>query len=214
MSEQINISEKIDDGYIHVRTIIEMLGMPKEHVIDTLKSYVNKLDESDDFIVLNEGYSDPEEKENMFSVFVEVEMLVKGVENVSFYCFDYLPASIEILEPTSLKYSSHHLTDFLNDLLGRLHSLDMNFKTDKAKIDKLNANSEALIKNFLGYLLKDNSKSLKELSGPLGIPEEGLKLLLNRFIGEEYLKKEDDKYSLSDNVKKISPKSNDTKDSE
>jgi hypothetical protein len=201
MTEKIDLQEKLDEGYIHIRAIIEMLGKPKEHVNDTLKSYVDKLDEAENFLVVSEEYSEPEEKEGMFSIFVEVELLVKGTENIAFFCFDYLPASVEILEPLNLKYSSHNLTDFLNDLLQRLHALDMKFKTDSATIEKLNSNSEALVKNFIGYLLKQKSCTLKELAGPLGIPEDNLKMLLNRFIGEEYLEKDGELYKLNKKIK-------------
>jgi hypothetical protein len=173
-----------------------MMGRPKEHVLQTLKDYVRKLEESDDYFVLSQEYSEPKEDEGMFNVFVEVEMLIKNIETVAWFCFDYMPASIEILEPSSLKYKSPELTSFLNDLLGRLHHLDMSFKTKDASIQKLNKNSEAILKNFLGYLTKDEPKTVEELSGPLGIEKQQLERLLNRLVGERYVKKEDKKYSV------------------
>ncbi|MFP4112409.1 MAG: hypothetical protein ACLFPQ_01690 [Candidatus Woesearchaeota archaeon] len=197
MAEKINVSEKLEEGYISIRTIIEMMGRPKEHLMETLKSYVKKLSESDNYEVLNEEYSEPKEEDGMFNVFVEVEMLVKNIEEVAWFSFDYMPASIEILEPEKLNYKAPELTNFLNDLLGRLHHLDMSFKTKDASIKKLNANSEAILKNFIGYLIKDEPKTVDELSEPLGIGKEQLERLLDRLIGNKYLRKEDDKYFLA-----------------
>ncbi len=195
--ENINLQEKLDEGYVHVRAIIEMLGKPKEHVHETLKSYIDKLDEVEHYILISEEYSEPEEKESMFSIFVEVELLIKGTEQVAWFCFDYLPSSIEIVEPTALNYKSSDFTGFMNDLLARLHQLDMTFKNSGAQINKLNSNSEALMRNFLGYIIKDESKSVEEISTIMGIPEEGMKLVLNRLLGEKYVKKDGEKYLLA-----------------
>jgi hypothetical protein len=197
------IMEKIDEGYILVRAIIEMLGKPKEHVLATLKSYVKKLTESDKFVLVKEEYSQPEEKETMFSVFAEVELLIKGTEEVTWFCFDYMPSSIEVLEPAELKYESSHFTNFLNDLIGRLHQLDMALKTDEAKISKINSNSESLLKNFFAYVLEDGPRKIAEISQILGLSEEDSLTLLNRFVGERFITKTDEYYSLSDSVETI-----------
>ena len=193
---EVNIKEKLEEGYIHFRAIIEMLGKPKEHVTETLKTYVAKLSEADGFEIVAEDYSDADEKDGMFSVFAEIEVLAKDISQVAWFSFDYLPSSIEILEPTSLRFRSSDMTNFLNDLLQRLHHLDMSFKTDRAKIQKINANSEALLKNFIGHLVKDESKDADELSRILGIDKEGLEALLNRLVGREFIEKVGDKYSL------------------
>jgi len=39
--------------------------------------------------------------------------------------FDFMPSSIEILEPQSLELKSQELTDFLNDLITRLHNYNV-----------------------------------------------------------------------------------------
>jgi hypothetical protein len=199
--ENINLDEKLEEGYILVKAIIEMLGKPKEHIEETLKSYIDKLDEADNYIVVSEEYSEAEEKESMFSMFVEVELLVKGTEQLAWFCFDYLPSSIEVVEPSSLKYKSNDFTNFLNDLIGRLHQLDMTFKNSGATIQKLNANAEALMKNFLGYIIREEAKSPAEIGKVMGIPEENMKQLLNRLHGEKYVKKDGDNYIIA-----ISPK--------
>lgn len=202
-SSKIDVSEKLEQGYIHIRAIIEMLGTPKEHLLETLKSYVKKLSEDEKFIILNEDYSEPEEKETMFAVFVELDILIKGIENVSWFAFDYMPSSLEIVEPEQFKYRSNEMTSFLNDLLGRLHQLDMVFKTSNAKIAKLNANSEALLKNLIGNLIESSPKTLSEICKKTGISEKELELVLNKFIGDKYVHKSNDgKYSLSESVSK------------
>jgi DNA-binding MarR family transcriptional regulator len=199
---KINVEEKIEEGYIHIRAIVEMLGKPKEHVEETLKLYMDKLAESQDFIVIYNDYSPAEDRDGLFYNFVESEILIKGVENVAWFCFDYMPASIEIIEPTSLKYRSSEMTNFLNDLLGRLHTLDARIKKDDLQLSKLSSNAEGLMKNFLGYLIKDESKDVAFLAKTMGIPESSMESVLNRLIGEEFVEKVDDKYTLTEKFKK------------
>jgi len=39
------------------------------------------------------------------STFVDLEMLTKGSEKLVWFCFDYLPSSIEIIDPQHIRYS-------------------------------------------------------------------------------------------------------------
>ncbi len=197
MTEKIYVDDKLEEGYIHVRTIIEMVGKPKEHLVSTLKDYVKKLAEFDQYIILSEDFADPAENEGgMFNAFVELELLVKSSEDLAWFCFDYLPASVEVIEPTGIKYKGNEFTNFLNDLLGRLHSLDMNFKTFKSQNDMLNRNSEAILKNLINYALKSGPKTLNQLAGISGLKDSNMKNILDVLEKNKLVKLNGDKYSL------------------
>src|SRR3989338_2726967 len=88
---------------IRCRAILEVLGKPKEHVEKTIKLLVEKVKEDPEISVLNERYSEitPQEK-TMFSIYVELEMVVKGITTLTGFCFDFMPSSLEIEKPEQL----------------------------------------------------------------------------------------------------------------
>ena len=57
-----------EKNYIRFKTIIEILGQPKEHVEKSLREYVKKIKEDSELMVLKEYYSDVKEQANMFSI--------------------------------------------------------------------------------------------------------------------------------------------------
>jgi len=82
---------------IRCRAILEVLGKPKEHVESTVKMLVDKVKENPDNSVLNEKFADVrQEGETMFSTFVELEMVFKGIGPLAGFCFDFMPSSVEI----------------------------------------------------------------------------------------------------------------------
>ena len=56
-------SAKGADAHIRCRTIIEVLGKPKEHVEDAIKQYVEHIKGDTELVVLNENYSETQEIE-------------------------------------------------------------------------------------------------------------------------------------------------------
>ena len=113
------IKQKINEGWIHCNFIIEMLGKPKEHLEKTLKEYIELLKKDKTIEIIKEDYVEPEEKDGLFTMFVELETLMKDTKRIVEFCFDYMPSSVEIIEPSNLNYSSNDFSDILNDLQAR-----------------------------------------------------------------------------------------------
>ncbi|MFO8015829.1 MAG: hypothetical protein R6U32_01860 [Candidatus Woesearchaeota archaeon] len=189
------IEEKIDQGFIRVRTVVEMLGAPKEYISRTLKDYIKKLDEKKDIILLKEKYAKPKKRDKLFSVFADIEMLVKDASTLAFFCFDYMPSSIEIAEPEKFTYNASDFAAFFNDMQERLHRLDMVIKNLNAKTKVLEKNASLLLRNSILILLKEKDKTLKELSNGTGIPEDQLKPFLEKLIKEGWVEKRKSRYS-------------------
>ena len=53
----VNVKEKLDAGYIQCRVIIELVGKPKEHIEKTLRSYVEKIKQNENYDVLEQEYA-------------------------------------------------------------------------------------------------------------------------------------------------------------
>ncbi|MCX8147048.1 MAG: hypothetical protein N3D84_01115 [Candidatus Woesearchaeota archaeon] len=191
------ISECLSKGYIHCRVIIEMMGAPKEHLVKSLKGYIERIKTTNkDIIVINEYYARPKKHEKLFSTYVELELLVKNASALAFFCFDYMPSSIEIIEPEIFTYKAADFAAFFNDMQARLHKLDMAIKTYKATIKNLETNAKLLLRNNILINLRERDKDLAELSRNTGIPENQLGPFLSKMIEEGWLKIVDDKYSL------------------
>ena len=61
----------------------------------------------------------------MFATFAELELDLPGLQDVIDFCFDYLPSSVEILEPEYINEKSNDLAGVLNDLMLKLHEYNM-----------------------------------------------------------------------------------------
>ena len=130
--------------------------------------------------------------------FVEIEMLVEKINDLISFCFDYMPSSVEIIKPESLKVNSRDIQNMLNDLQARLHSTDMLAKKQKFEINLLKKSLNAGLKNLISLALVMKKKLTKdELSKFSGIEENQLDPFLETMINEGHLKKEEDLYSLN-----------------
>src|SRR3989344_6893563 len=116
---------------ILAKVVIEIVGGPKEHVDMTIRKYMDEI--RDEFNVIKHELYDAEplkeEKfKRMFSSFVDLEMEFNNFKDIVGFCFDYMPSSIDIIKPDKANLESKELMDMLNDLMAKLHNLDMRVK--------------------------------------------------------------------------------------
>jgi hypothetical protein len=192
------IKQKIQEGWIHCVFIIEMLGKPKEHLEKTLKGYISVLKKDKKVDILKKEYAEAEKDKDseLYTMFVELDVLVMGAGKVVDFCFDYLPSSIEILEPTSIKYQSQDFSALLNDLQARIHQMDMTLKNSNQENIVLKKNSAIFLKNIIYLSLKQGKKSIAGLSKDSGVPEKELEKFLDMLIKGKKIKKQKKVYSI------------------
>jgi len=107
--------------------VIEMMGRPPEHLKENLEGYVAKLDDVKGVKVINKSFSDPkelEERKDLFTAFSEIELECETFKILGDIMFDFMPASVEVVEPAKVTFSCDEATDFMNALIGRLHRYD------------------------------------------------------------------------------------------
>ena len=120
---------------IFARVVIEVAGFPKEHIEEVMKKVIDKVKENFE-ISKSEIFESVELKDKMagfWSVFSEIELKFDDINAITVFCFEYMPSSIEILEPEELKFDAMNFGGFLNDLLARLHEYDMVVKNLQAE---------------------------------------------------------------------------------
>lgn len=183
---------------IRCRTIIEVLGKPKEHVEASLKEYISKLKTEDGIMVLKQEVTPAEqqEKDKLWSSFAEIELIVKGLTRFISFCVNYMPSSVEIIKPEEFSLKNNEVTSFLNELQSKLHAVDMVAKTLHLENDFLKRNISSLVKNSILLSLRVSKLTRDGLSKTTGINGNELDLFLVSLSKEKKIKKEGDIYSL------------------
>ncbi len=115
-----------------IRAIMEILGSPKDHVEKTAKLVLDKVKERSDIELIKSYISDSKQVKQFWSCFVEVEMRIENIDKLIGFCFDFMPSSIDILEPSTLEMPAREVNGFINDLMARLHRYDMFLKNLRA----------------------------------------------------------------------------------
>ncbi len=183
---------------IRVRTIIEVLGKPKEHVEKSIRDYVEKIKEDNDFVVLKEHFSDAEEQKHeeqtYWAAFVELEFLVKGLRPLVGFCFNYMPSSIEIEKPEELTLPASMMNGIFNDLQARLHKVDMIVKQQANENQFLRKNLKDSMRNLIVITLVSHPMDMPKLVKATGIEEKILQQFVDELIAENKLTKDGDTY--------------------
>lgn len=190
------MSEEKKSEHLRCRVILEMLGKPKEHIEKTLREYVQKIKEDEDSIILNEKFTDAKEQGDLWATFVELEMVMKSIPNLIGFCFDYMPSSVEVLKPEEFTLKNRDISNFINDLQAKLHTVDMVAKKLRTENEFLKRNMKKSFENAIMVLLKLNKMDVNEISKFTGISEKDLSGFLDKLIEEKKIKKEEEKYSL------------------
>ena len=168
------------------RTIVEVLGKPKEHVDSTLKGYLQKLKENSRYEVAKEHLAElkQHEESELWMAFAELEIKTSDVAEIINFCFDYMPSLIEIIEPEELQLDSLTISSFLNDMQAKLHGVDMIAKQMKLENQLTNQSAARLLNNFITILLRDHNLSSKQLGKLTGMNVDVLEDYLDKMIDE------------------------------
>ncbi|MBI2144067.1 hypothetical protein HYU17_02855 [Candidatus Woesearchaeota archaeon] len=201
MADDAAVREKLEKGYLRISTVIEIVGAPKEHVEDTLRLVLKKLREEKGVELLGGKVHEPKPQGPFFSTFAELDVLVRDFATLIGLCFNYMPSSVEVVEPAQFKLSPVNVADLFNELLGRLHETDLRLKNTNAANMLLEKNLYNMLKNFVLLMLGSGSKTAGEISQKVGIPEQQLEPFLAKFEEEGMVRKDGHRY-LARNIAK------------
>ena len=184
---------------IHFRTVIEILGRPKEHVESAIKEQVEKIKKDTKYQILEAEFAEikKQEEQDLWATFAELEVKAAKVEDLTFFCFEFMPSIIEIVEPENFQISDKDFSLFLNDLQAQLHQVDMVAKHVKLENDQLKRNMVALLKNYIVVLLSNGRKMSSEQLGKLtGVEKDKIEDYLDHLIDEGKIDLKDQLYFL------------------
>ena len=196
------------EGAILVHVSFELLGSPKEHIEKTIRGYVNNIKNDSQITVLNEEFGEPEETEGkLWSTYADTEMLINNLDKFIWLCINFMPANIEILAPKELTFKEKDLTNWLNDLLAKLHEISHTVRQTSVKNDAIVMTMNALIQNVI-LLAAENYHTPVEISKNVGISEKELEPFFKSLVKNGKLEKKGDEY-FKKGVKKHGAKKGD-----
>lgn len=139
--------------------ILEIIGKPKEHLVQTLEKIIESIDKEKGVKVIEKKIKEPVELKNnkdFYTTFAEIEIEVEEILQIAILMFKYMPANVEIIEPELIALSNNGWNDILNELTRRLHAYDEIARVLQMQTAKLQRD----LKEF-GFEIKDGKLAKK-----------------------------------------------------
>ncbi len=136
---------------IKVKSIIEIVGSPKEYAEEAMNMVVKKLAERSELKIINKKLFPAEQIKDkpFFSTFLDMEFEVGSIDHLLGYCLDFMPGSVEIIDPEDLRTNNLEISNVMNDMLARLHEFNIAIKNLQAsnilqqrELDKIKKSKE------------------------------------------------------------------------
>jgi hypothetical protein len=120
-------SDEIIKQKITAIMIVEVMGRPKEHLIETLEKIASDINNEPGVEVVEKRINEPKlvkDQKDLFSTYAEIEVEVEQSLHLPYLTLKYMPAHIDVVEPENIKMNAAMLTDMLNGISGKLHKYD------------------------------------------------------------------------------------------
>ncbi|RMD46103.1 hypothetical protein D6829_00335 [Candidatus Pacearchaeota archaeon] len=120
--------------------IVEMAGGPPEYVKEMLSKHIGRLGGYRELEIQDTKISEPKlisKEKEMYTCFAEVEFKSRDLAQLMEIVFEFMPSSVEVIEPAKLTLDPLTMTEFFNNLAGRLHRYDEIAKVAHFRIRQL-----------------------------------------------------------------------------
>jgi len=125
--KESEIKQLVDKGWIRFKMVTEIAGTPETHINKTMKEVVDRLEKEEVKIISSKRHPAKDMGENIFSAFTETELLISKVSKLFGIMYDYMPSSVEIIEPDELTETTANIGNVINDLIAKLHQYNNAF---------------------------------------------------------------------------------------
>lgn len=152
-----------DTKNIEATMIIEVLGRPPEHLVETLNNIINSIDKENGVKVLSKKINEPvllKDRNDFYTSFAEIDVKVNHITHIAMLVFKYMPAHIEIVYPEFIALQNASWNEVFNELARKLHGYD-----EVARIIQV---EKKILENKLREVMEkqkafeDNSKSTED----------------------------------------------------
>jgi hypothetical protein len=192
--EEKEIKKILDNGGVLAQVSFEVIGTPKEHVEKSMKSYIENVKKDEQIHFITEDTADPEELDNkMWATYSDNEMLFENIQKLTWLCFNFMPSNIDIIAPENLKFKEKEFTNWLNDLISKLHEVSTEYRQTSSNEQALKRSLNTLIHNSI-LLACDKPRIAEDISKRIGIAEEQLMPFFDSLIKNNKLEKKGDEF--------------------
>jgi hypothetical protein len=147
---------------IKANIIFEIMGRPAEFLVESLNEIIGKISDEKGTKIIKQKVHDTQEladKKGIYSTFAELEVDFDNQDSLFITLFNYMPANVEVIEPSEWKFKINEFNIFVNELLRKLHQYD---SLAKAFI---------LEKNNMQSYIRELEEKLKNLSNEIKMPK-------------------------------------------
>jgi len=147
---------------INAIIILEIIGRPPEHLVETLESIAKQIGEEKGVKIIGKRINEPipmKEQKDFYTSFMEIETELDEILYLAILMFKYMPAHVEILSPKNLTLSNAGFNDLFNELTRRLHGYE--------EIARILQTEKMILENQLKTIMgtekkEDNKEEVKE----------------------------------------------------
>jgi len=112
---------------IRVAMILEIIGRPAEHLVETLGKIIDEMEKEKGVSVVEKKINEPvlmKDQKDFYTTFAEVEIEVDEIMILAGLMFKYMPAHIEVISPELIALTNNGWGDIFSELTRRLHKYD------------------------------------------------------------------------------------------
>ena len=151
---------------LKTKIILEMLGRPKEHIVETMAKLVETLAKEKGIKISEKIIHEPKKMENqgkdgkviemsedkqLYTTFAEIDIEAEDILTLTGIAFRYMPSHMEISSPEELTLDNFNLNIMINELVTRLHQYDSIAKSALINNKLLSEKMQEIIKET-GYI--------------------------------------------------------------
>ena len=188
------IKKKLDSGGVLAQISFEIIGNPKEHIETGIKGFMEKIAQAREVHIISQEIGEAEELEGgLWSIYSDTEILFERLEKLVWVCINFMPGSVEIIAPEELKFKEKDLTNWLNDLLAKLHEMTLNVRQNQQIAEGIAKSMNSLVHNAI-MLAVETYHTKEDIVKKIGIPEEQIQQFLDILVKKGKLEKRGEKY--------------------
>jgi hypothetical protein len=128
------------DQKIRAILIIEVAGRPPAYLVESITKHVEKIGTLQGIKLISSKIAEPrkiDEEKDLYTSFAEAEVETETLGKLMDLVFDFMPSSVEIIDPVEITFDTQEATMLFNDLSGRLHKYDEVVKVARMQIQQL-----------------------------------------------------------------------------
>lgn len=185
----------IDQGYMHLIVLFEIVGNPKEHVSKAMETVMSTIGKDARIKIVKSETGAPEDAgEGLFGTYCEAELLVRDLNTLAWLTFNFMPASVEIKAPAKLTFKDKEMTDFLGELLSGIHESNKRVVSTNSQNMGMLRSINALMRNAVLIALNQEERTTADLAKKVGIQTKEIEPLLDAMIKEKTIEKSGTKF--------------------